>query len=342
MICFPAKDISQLLQGRLIGNPDVLLSSVAGLDEAKQGDLSFLYDDKYTHLLCSTSASAVLVSENITLPENISATIIVVKNARLAMAELLAQVSNQLFPRKKGIEQPSYVSASAQVGTGCYIGAFAYIGENTKIGDNVQIYPQAYIGDNVTIGDNTIIYSGVKIYSRCFVGKDCIIHSGAVIGADGYGFESDGNGIHHKIPQIGTVIIEDDIEIGANTCIDRSMMGKTVVGKNTKIDNLVQIGHNVEVGESNLMCAQAGIAGSTKTGKRCLFTGQVGVAGHLQIADECIFGAQSGISSSVRKKGIYLGSPAIDAATFKRSAVVFKHLEQLQRDVDNLKKNITQ
>ncbi len=336
MISFTALQISQLLHGEIIGDANSQVVSAATVESAKQGDITFIYDEKYAHQLTTTNASVALVSKNIQLPDNTIPTIILVDNARLAVAQLLNIVSEQLFPRKKGIEQPSFISSSAQLGNDCYVGAFAYIGTNTKIGNNVQIYPQAYIGDNVEIGDNTIIYSGVKIYSRCSVGKFCVLHSGAVIGADGYGFEADQEGMHHKIPQIGTVIIEDDIEIGANTCIDRAMLGTTRIGKNTKIDNLVQIGHNVQMGDSNLLCAQVGIAGSTQVGNRCLFTGQVGVAGHLQIADDCIFGAQSGVASSVKKKGIYLGSPAIDASTFKRSIVAYKHLYEIWQKVNKL------
>jgi len=205
-----------------------------------------------------------------------------------------------------------------------YVGAFAYIGKNVRLGKGVQIYPHVFIGDNVVIGDNTILYAGVKVYAHCRVGADCILHAGVVIGSDGFGFEPDAQGVNQKIPQIGNVLIEDDVEIGANTTIDRAMMGSTIIRRNVKIDNLVQIGHNVEVGESTFLCAQVGIAGSSKIGKHCILTGQVGVAGHIEIADNCIFGAQSGIAGNIRKPGQYMGSPAIDASIWRRAVVRFK------------------
>ena len=216
------------------------------------------------------------------------------------------------------------MSEGVKVPEDAYIGAFAYIGKNVRLGKGVQIYPQVYIGDNVTIGDNTILYAGVKVYYNCQIGADCILHAGVVIGADGFGFEPDGQGVNHKIPQIGNVIVENDVEIGANTTIDRAMMGSTIVRRNAKLDNLVQIGHNVEVGASDFLCAQVGIAGSSKIGSHCVLAGQVGVAGHIEIADNCVFGAQSGIANSVRKPGTYMGYPAIDASLWRRAVVRFK------------------
>jgi UDP-3-O-[3-hydroxymyristoyl] glucosamine N-acyltransferase len=244
------------------------------------------------------------------------------------MGQLLALVAKTLNPPRKGVEQPSFVSEGVTVPEDAYIGAFAYIGKNVRLGKGVQIYPNVFIGDNVKIGDNTVLYSGVKVYYNCVIGADCILHSGAVIGADGFGFEPDANGVNRKIPQIGNVIIEDDVEIGANTTVDRAMMGSTVVRRNVKIDNLVQIAHNVEVGESSFLCAQVGIAGSTRIGKHCILAGQVGVAGHIEITDNCVFGAQSGVSGNVRKAGMYIGSPAIDASLFRRAAVRFKQSGQ--------------
>ena len=244
------------------------------------------------------------------------------------MGQLLQLVSKAMNPAKKGIEQPSFVSEGVTVPEDAYIGAFAYIGKNVRLGKGVQIYPNVYIGDNVTIGDHTILYAGVKVYAHCRIGADCILHAGVVVGSDGFGFEPDAQGINQKIPQIGNVIIEDDVEIGANTTIDRAMMGSTIIRRNAKIDNLVQIAHNVEIGESTFCCAQVGVAGSSKVGKHCVLAGQVGVAGHIEITDNCIFGAQTGVPNSIRKPGTYMGYPAIDASIWRRAVVRFKQSGQ--------------
>jgi UDP-3-O-[3-hydroxymyristoyl] glucosamine N-acyltransferase len=252
------------------------------------------------------------------------------------MGQLLQGVAEFLRPRRQGIEQPSFVAEGVAIPEDAYVGAFAYIGKGVKIGKGVQIYPQTFIGDYTQIADNTIIYSGVKIYDHCTIGKDCIIHSGCVIGADGFGFEPDAEGVNRKIPQIGTVVIEDDVEIGANTTIDRAMMGETRVKKNAKIDNLVQVAHNVQVGDSTFLCAQVGIAGSTTVGKHCILAGQVGVANRLTVADNVVCGAQTGVASSIRQAGQYQGSPAIDAMNWRRSSVVFKNLPEIQRQLNQL------
>ncbi|MCM1034395.1 MAG: UDP-3-O-(3-hydroxymyristoyl)glucosamine N-acyltransferase [Paludibacter sp.] len=337
---FTAEQIAEFLQGTLIGNKDVTVSDVSKIEEGQEGTLCFVGDQKYVRYLAQTKASIVLMSRSITYEGPTDATIILVDNARAAMAQLLDLVSEVLFPRKKGIEQPCFIPQGITIPEDAYIGAFSYIGQNVSLGKGVQIYPQTYIGDNVTIGDNTIIYAGVKIYAHCIVGNNCIVHSGVVIGADGFGFEPDAQGIYRKVPQIGNVIIEDDIEIGANTTIDRAMMGSTVIRRNAKLDNLVQIAHNVEVGESTVCCAQVGIAGSTKIGKHCILAGQTGVAGHIQIADQCIFGAQSGVANTVKQPGMYQGYPAIPAARFRRSAVVYKNLNELQNKVYELQKQL--
>ena len=324
---FSATQIAALLGGKIIGDAARTVSNVSGLETAKDGDLCFVCEDKYLPLLTSTQASVCLVTEALLpadAPIHTPATLILVENARAAMAQLLQAVAETLNPRKHGIEQPCFIAEGVTVPEDAYIGAFAYIGKNVRLGQGVQIYPQAYIGDNVVIGDNSIIYAGARVYYNSVIGRDCILHAGAVIGADGFGFEPDKDGIYHKIPQIGRVVIEDDVEIGANTTIDRAMMGETRICRNTKIDNLVQIGHNVRIGSSTVLCAQVGIAGSTKVGSRCTLTGQVGVAGHIEITDNCIFGAQSGIAGSIRKPGVYMGSPAIDANIWKRAAVKFK------------------
>lgn len=340
MMQFTAEQIAAFVGGKVIGTPSVQVHDVSPIEDSKEGTLSYVTEAKYLPSLASAGASVVLISEDL-YSEALatSATVILVPNARQAIGQLLQGVSEFLRPRKQGVEQPAFIAEGVSLPYDCYIGAFAYIGHNVKLGKGVQIYPQAYIGDHVTIGDNTIIYAGVKIYDHCQVGKDCIIHSGCVIGADGFGFEPDANGINHKIPQIGSVIIADDVELGANTTVDRAMMGNTYVGPNTKVDNLVQIAHNVQVGDSSFLCAQVGIAGSTTIGKHCILAGQVGVAGHITVADNVICGAQTGVAGSIRKPGQYQGSPAIDAMNWRRSSVVFKNLPDMQRDVNNLKKN---
>lgn len=328
---FSAQQIAAVLGGTLVGNPNAKVSDVAPIEQAQAQHLAFITDEKYLPFLEKTKAGVVLVSKGLSISDYRLAddqAIILVENARGAMGQLLTMVSKAMNPAKRGIEQPSFISEGVVVPEDAYVGAFAYIGENVRLGAGVQIYPNVYIGDNVTIGDHTILYAGVKVYSHCKIGSDCILHAGAVVGSDGFGFEPDTQGVNQKIPQIGNVIIEDDVEIGANTTIDRAMMGSTIVRKNAKIDNLVQIAHNVEIGESTFCCAQVGIAGSTKIGKHCILAGQVGVAGHIEVVDNCIFGAQTGIAGNIRKQGMYSGSPAIDAGVWRRAVVKFKQSGQ--------------
>ena len=340
---FSAQQIAAVLGGKLLGNAEAIVSDVAPIEHAEAHHLSYITDEKYLHCLETTHAGVVLVTQSLLSTfdfehSGLSTTIIMVPNARGAMAQLLQMVSEAMFPAKRGVEQPCFISEGVALPEDVYVGAFAYIGKNVRLGKGVQIYPQAYVGDNVTIGEGTILYSGVKIYANCRVGRQCILHSGVVIGADGFGFEPDAKGVNQKVPQIGAVIIEDDVEIGANTTVDRAMMGNTVVHKNVKIDNLVQVAHNVEVGESTFMCAQSGVAGSTKIGHHCILAGQVGVAGHIEITDQCIFGAQAGVAGSVRKPGMYQGSPAIDAGNWRRSSVGFKQLPDILRRLQTLEK----
>ena len=328
---FSAQQIAAVLGGTLVGNPNAKVSDVAPIEQAQAQHLAFITDEKYLPFLEKTKAGVVLVSKGLSISDYRLAddqAIILVENARGAMGQLLTMVSKAMNPAKRGIEQPSFVSEGVVVPEDAYVGAFAYIGKNVRLGAGVQIYPNVYIGDTVTIGDHTILYAGVKVYSHCKIGSDCILHAGAVVGSDGFGFEPDTQGVNQKIPQIGNVIIEDDVEIGANTTIDRAMMGSTIVRKNAKIDNLVQIAHNVEIGESTFCCAQVGIAGSTKIGKHCILAGQVGVAGHIEVVDNCIFGAQTGIAGNIRKQGMYSGSPAIDAGVWRRAVVKFKQSGQ--------------
>lgn len=335
---FSAQQIAMLLGGKIMGDANRKVSDVGPIESAHEGQLSFLCDAKYLPHLSQTGASVVLMTDSIVFEGETNATLIRVENARAAMGQLLALVAKAMNPAKQGIEQPCFVSEGVVVPEDAYIGAFAYIGKNVQLGKGVQIYPHTYIGDNVKIGDNTILYSGVKVYYNCVVGKDCILHAGVVVGSDGFGFEPDAKGVNQKLPQIGNVIIEDDVEIGANTTVDRAMMGSTIIRRNAKLDNLVQVAHNVEIGESTFMCAQVGVAGSTKVGGHCILAGQVGVAGHITIADNCIFGAQSGIANNVKKSGIYQGSPAIDAMNWRRSSVGFKQLPELIKKIQELEK----
>jgi len=334
---FSAEQIAGLLGGKIIGNKHIKVSDVAPIEEALPHHLSYITDAKYLPCLQTTRAGVVLLTKSLLDDEALksvdlasfnSTAFIAVDNARGAMAQLLQAVADTMNPRRKGIEQPAYIAEGVVVPDDAYIGAFAYIGHNVRLGKGVQIYPQVFIGDNVCIGDNTVLYPGVRVYYNCQIGANCILHAGVVIGADGFGFEPDAQGVNQKVPQIGAVIIEDDVEIGANSAIDRAMLGNTVVRRNTKIDNLVQVAHNVEVGESTFMCAQAGVAGSTKIGSHCVLAGQVGVAGHIEITDRCVFGAQTGVAGNIRKPGTYMGSPAIDASVWRRAVVRFKQSGQ--------------
>lgn len=334
---FTAQQIAAFVSGEIIGSPEVQIHDVSPIEQGIAGTLSYVTDQRFLPALASTKASVVLLTRDLYAPSlTTAATLILVPNARQAMGQLLQGVAEFLRPRRQGIEQPSFVAEGVAIPEDAYVGAFAYIGKGVKIGKGVQIYPQTFIGDYTQIADNTIIYSGVKIYDHCTIGKDCIIHSGCVIGADGFGFEPDAEGVNRKIPQIGTVVIEDDVEIGANTTIDRAMMGETRVKKNAKIDNLVQVAHNVQVGDSTFLCAQVGIAGSTTVGKHCILAGQVGVANRLTVADNVVCGAQTGVASSIRQAGQYQGSPAIDAMNWRRSSVAFKNLPEIQRQLNQL------
>ena len=331
---FTAKQIAQAVGGEIQGNPDIAVSDVAKIESAEAGTLCFLYDERFLPYLSSTQASVVLISKALYNDElSSNATLVVVENARSAMALLLQAVEAAIRPHHSGVEQPCFIAEGVSIPDDAYIGAFTYIGKGAQIGRGAQIYPQCYVGGNATIGEDTTLYAGVRVYYNCRIGARCVVHSGAVIGADGFGFEPDNNGVLQKVPQIGNVIVKDDVEIGANTCIDRAVMGSTVIGVNSKLDNLVQIGHNVRTGRSNVMCAQVGIAGSTEIGSGNVFAGQVGVAGHISVPDRCVFGAQSGVAGTVRRSGTYMGTPAIDANTWRRAVAGFKNLPEIMRIV---------
>lgn len=337
-LSFSAKQIAEVLHGEIVGDPAVEVSDFSKIEEGKQGTLTFLSNPKYEQYIYDTKASIVLVNADFVPSKPVQATLIKVFNAYASLAILLNMV-NAAKPQKTGIEKPSYVSPSAKVGENIYLGAFAYIGQYASIGNNVKIYPQTYIGDNVVIGDGTIIHAGVKIYEGCKIGKNCIIHAGAVIGADGFGFAPE-NGEFKKIPQLGIVLIEDDVEVGANTTIDRAVMNETHIRKGVKLDNLIQIAHNVQIGENTVMASQVGISGSTKVGKNCMLGGQVGLGGHISIGDNTNIGAQSGIISNIKDGVNIIGSPAIPVKNFFRSSAVFAKLPDIYRQINQMQKEL--
>ena len=340
---FSARQIADFIQGKVEGDENATVHTFAKIEEGAPGAISFLSNPKYTHYIYTTESSIVLVNEDLELNQPVKATLIRVKNAYECVAKLL-QLYQSAQPKKKGIHPQAFVSPTAKVGNDCYIGAFAYIGDNVQIGDNTQIYPHAVVEEGVNMGNGCLIYPNVTIYKDCRIGNNVTIHAGSVIGADGFGFAPNTEG-YDKIPQIGIVILEDDVEIGANTCVDRSTMGATIVHKGVKLDNLVQIAHNVEVGENTVMSAQTGVAGSTKIGKWCMFGGQVGLAGHITIGDKTFLGAQSGVPSSLKGNETLIGTPPTSPqAYFKSIALtrklpdIYKQLNELQKQVDELKK----
>lgn len=335
---FSAQQIAGILGGTIEGNADVSVSTLSKIEEGVPGSISFLANPKYTQYIYDTDASLVIVNNDLALTAPVKATLIRVESAAAAFAKLL-EMYDQVKRNKKGVSKQAYISESAKVGEGLYVGEFAVISDNARIGNNVKIYPQVYIGDNVSVGDNTTIYAGVKIYSDTVIGKDCIIHSGTVIGSDGFRFEPQNEEGQRKVPQIGNVVIEDDVEIGANCAIDRATLGSTILRKGVKFDNLVHIAHNVEVGENSYLAACNVIAGSTRVGKNCMFSGQVGIVGHLQIADNTIITAQSGISKSITKPGeVYMGSPAFDANKYRKAYIHFRNLDNIVTRIDKLEK----
>ncbi len=335
---FTAQQIALFIQGEIEGNPDAIVRDVSKIEEGRPETLSFLANPKYTAYIYETEASVVIVNDNFIPEKEVKATLIRVKDAYRALASLLRLYQDSL-PKKQGVEQPSFIDSTAVIGNSVYIGAFSYIAEKVKIGDNVQIYPQVYIGNNVEIGNNTIIYPGVKIYHGCKVGANCVIHAGAVIGSDGFGFAPDESGNYEKIYQIGNVILEDDVEVGANTTIDRATMGSTIIRKGVKLDNLIQIAHNVEIGENSVLAAQVGIAGSSKIGKNVMFGGQVGISGHITIADNVKLAAQSGVGKSIVKESqVQMGSPSFEAFQYNKAYVVFRKLPELLKRIEDLEK----
>jgi UDP-3-O-[3-hydroxymyristoyl] glucosamine N-acyltransferase len=337
---FSAIQIANLIDGELDGNPDIFVENLSKIEEGKPNTITFLANPKYEDFIYNTEASLVLVNKNFIPLKPLKATLIRVNDPYRSFATLLEEF-NKKRRGKTGIEQPSFVSVDVNIGENVYIGAFSYIGENVVIGNNVKIYPQVYIGDNVRIGDNTIIFAGVKIYHECEIGKNCTIHSGSVIGSDGFGFAPQSNEQYLKIAQIGNVVIEDCVEIGANTTIDRATIGSTLIKKGVKLDNLIQIAHNVEIGANTVIAAQSGVAGSTKIGEYCMIGGQVGIIGHLNIAAQVKVAAQSGIGTDIKKVGEVLqGSPAFKIMDYRKSYVAFKNLPEISKRINVLEKEL--
>ena len=342
---FSAKQIAEFIQGIIVGDENATVHTFAKIEEGIPGALSFLANPKYTNFIYETQSSIVLVNKDFTPEHEIKATLIKVDNAYESLAKLMS-LYEMSQPKKTGIDPLASISDKAKIGNGCYVGPFACIEEGAVIGDNVYIHPHVTVGSNVKIGNNCILYPHVTVYHDCRIGNNCILHAGSVIGADGFGFAPSTEG-YEKIPQIGIVVLEDDVEIGANTCIDRATMGATIIHKGVKLDNLVQIAHNVEVGSNTVMASQVGIAGSAKIGEWCMFGGQVGVAGHIRVGNKVTVGAQSGIPGNTKSDIAIMGYPAIDHKQFARSAIIYKKLPdmyaelgKLQREIEELKKQI--
>lgn len=337
---FSAIQIATFLSGTVEGDPEVKVYNVAKIEEGAPGMLSFLANPKYSQYLYTTKSSIVLINNDFELQDKVSATLIRVPDAYAAFAQLLG-LYQQFMQSKTGVSSLSFVSKDATYGEDAYIGEFAFIGERVKIGNRVKIYPQAYIGDDCVIGDDTIIYAGAKLYAQTVVGKSCILHSGCVIGADGFGFAPQEDGSYKKIPQIGNVSIGDNVEIGANTCIDCATMGSTRIHNGVKLDNLIQVAHNVELGDNTAIAAQTGVSGSTKIGNNCIIAGQVGFAGHIHIANNTKIGAQSGVLGNIKKEGEELmGYPAFNVKDFLRMSIHSRNLEKLVKRVEQLEKQL--
>ncbi|NQZ43468.1 MAG: UDP-3-O-(3-hydroxymyristoyl)glucosamine N-acyltransferase [Flavobacteriaceae bacterium] len=334
---FTATQIAGILEGEVEGNPETSVNKLSKIEEGEKGSLTFLANPKYTPYIYSTKASITIVNRDFIPEQQVKTTLIKVDDAYKSFSKLL-EYYNQVKNNKVGVENPSFVSESAHYGEAFYLGAFSYLGDNVAIGDNVKVYPNVYIGDNVTIGDNCVIFAGAKIYSESIIGKDCVIHSGAIIGADGFGFTPNEKGEYSKVPQTGNVIIEDHVDVGAGTTIDRATLGSTVLRRGVKLDNQIQIAHNVEIGEHTAIAAQTGVAGSTKIGKHCLIGGQVGIVGHITIGDRVRIQAQSGIGRNVKDDEVLQGSPALNYGDYNKSYVHFKNLPKIVSRISDLEK----
>ncbi|RYG01682.1 MAG: UDP-3-O-(3-hydroxymyristoyl)glucosamine N-acyltransferase [Chitinophagaceae bacterium] len=338
---FTAIQIASLINGKVEGNPDTAVASFGKIEEAKEGQLAFLANPKYEEFLYSTGASVIIVNESQELKQPVAASLIRVPDAYTAFATLLSKYQEIVQQQLTGIQEPSYISKSATIGDQVFIGAFAYLGDNVKLGNNVKIYPQAFIGNNVTIADNSVIHPGARLYHDTVIGKNVTVHAGTVIGADGFGFAPQPDGSFKKVPQIGNVVVEDYVEIGANATIDRATIGSTIIRKGAKLDNLIQIAHNVEIGNNSVIAAQSGISGSTRIGKNAMIGGQVGIVGHITIADGTRINAQSGVSKSIKTpNSAVTGSPAFDYTSALRSQAVSRNLPELEKRIAQLEKLI--
>lgn len=335
---FTAKTISEILQGTIEGDENATVNDVAKIEEGRAGTLSFLANPKYEKYIYESASSVIIVNNNFKAEKPIKTTLIRVENAYEAFASLL-KIYEQNKPRKSGISNQASISSESKLGNDLYVGEFTIISEGAVIGNSSMIYPQVYIGENVKIGDNSVIHSGVKIYHDCTIGDNCIIHAGVVIGGDGFGFAPDETNTYNKVPQLGNVIIENNVEIGSNCTIDRATMGSTLIREGVKLDNLIMVAHNVEIGRNTVIAAQTGIAGSTKIGDNCLFGGQVGIAGHINIADGVKIGAQAGINNNVKNENsVIMGSPAFDLKSFYKSYAVFRKLPDLRQQIIDMEK----
>lgn len=336
---FTAREIAAFLGGEVVGDLDAKIDNVSKIEEGKPGTLAFLANPKYNDYLYETKASVVLINKDFKIEKEVKPTLIRVHDAYNALAQLM-DLYVQSLPKKSGIEVPSFISAKATVGEHTYVGAFTYIDDGAKVGKNVQIHPQCWIGRDVVIGDNTTIFAGVKIYPECKIGNNCILHAGSVVGSDGFGFAPQDDGTYKKLHQIGNVIIEDDVEIGANTTIDCATMGSTIIRKGVKLDNLIQVAHNVEIGENTVIAAQTGIAGSATIGKNCVFGGQVGIAGHIKLGNNITLGAKTGASRNIADGKIMMGEWGMDASHFRRVYAVFRNLPTMFSEVNDLKRKV--
>lgn len=337
---FTASQIAGILEGEVEGNPEIAVHKLARIEEGEKGSLTFLANPKYTHHIYSTAASITIVNRDFIPEQALTTTLIKVEDAYKSFSKLL-EYYNQVKFNKTGVENPVYMSETASYGEEFYMGAFSYLGNNVKIGNSVKIFPNVYIGDNVRIGDNVIVFAGAKIYSETIIGNNCVIHSGVILGADGFGFAPNANGEYSKIPQTGNVILEDNVDIGAGTTIDRATLGSTILRKGVKLDNQIQIAHNVEIGENTVIAAQTGIAGSTKIGRNCMIGGQVGIVGHIVIGNRVKIQAQSGIGRNIKDDEVLQGSPALNYGDFNKSYVHFKNLTRIVNRISDLEKNST-
>lgn len=336
---FTAEQIAGILEGEVIGNANAEVSTLSKIEEGVEGSLTFLSNPKYQNYIYSTKASITIVNKSFVADAPVETTLIKVDDAYASFTKLL-EFYNEVKQNKTGVEQPSFIADNAKLGSNIYLGAFSYIGQNVVLGDNVKIYPNCFVGDNVVIGDNCVVFAGAKIYSETNIGNNCTIHSGAIIGADGFGFAPNPDGTYTKIPQIGNVVIEDNVDIGSCTTIDRATMGSTIIRKGVKLDNQIQIAHNVEIGENTVIAAQTGVAGSTKIGKNGMIGGQVGISGHLTIGNNVRIQAQSGVGRNIKDNEVLQGSPTFGYNDFSKSYVHFKNLPKIVAEIEELKKQI--